>query len=410
MFCFSGPSSTLALFLFILQIFLTFVILNTSQINKNATMRLQINLSLKSLIPPLSEEEYKQLEANCIADGIRDPLVIARYPNEYGEAIEVLADGHNRYEIAIQHGLDFSHVIHEFESLSAVRVWMIRLQLGRRNITDGWKFQLAQTLRDSLLEKGKEKQGERTDLLSLNDKRSDHHNTQAAIADHLGWSKGKTAQAEQVWKKADPEIRQQVLDGDLTIGGAYKEVKKKEQKEIQQQVRESKKAIPLPKGQYDLIYCDPPWRYDFAETENRAIENQYPTMSIEELQALVVPAADNCVLFMWATAPKLKEAFELIEAWGFQYKTQSVWDKQKIGMGYWFRGQHEILMVATKGSVSPPPPNARHSSVHSEPRQGHSEKPEYYYEMIIEMFPDAKRIELFSRKEYQGFDNWGNEQ
>lgn len=81
---------------------------------------------------------------------------------------------------------------------------------------------------------------------------------------------------------------------------------------------------------YDVIYADPCWRYDFSETDNRKIENHYPTMSIEEICALQLPTKINCVLYMWATAPKLKEAMQVIEAWGFEYKTHAIWDKKLL--------------------------------------------------------------------------------
>jgi N6-adenosine-specific RNA methylase IME4 len=126
---------------------------------------------------------------------------------------------------------------------------------------------------------------------------------------------------------------------------------------------------------FDVIYADPPWKYDFAETDNRKIENHYITMDNSDIAKMNVPAADNCVLFMWATAPKLIEAIEVLKGWGFEYKTCAVWDKEKVGMGYWFRGQHELLMVGVKGNVSPPEASIRISSVIRESRQRHSRKP-----------------------------------
>jgi ParB/RepB/Spo0J family partition protein len=169
--------------------------------------------------------------------------------------------------------------------------------------------------------------------------------------------------------------------------------------------------IASPAGKYDLILADPPWKYDFAETDNRQIENQYPTMDIEELCALVPPAADNCVLFMWATAPKLREALTLMDAWGFEYKTHAIWDKQKIGMGYWFRGRHELLLVGTKGDVSPPEPAVRQPSVFSVPREEHSKKPDVIYEALEAMFPKLNvdsRCEMFNRNARQEWSSWGN--
>jgi len=101
----------------------------------------------------------------------------------------------------------------------------------------------------------------------------------------------------------------------------------------------------------------------------------------------------------------------LIEAWGFTYKTHGVWDKQKIGMGYWFRGRHELLLVATRGKASPPAENKRKQSIFSYPRGKHSEKPVEIYAMLESMFPKATKCELFARGKNNrpGWTLWGNE-
>ena len=126
---------------------------------------------------------------------------------------------------------------------------------------------------------------------------------------------------------------------------------------------------------YQIIYADPPWRYDFSRSKSRQIENQYETMSLEEIKSLQIPIDKNAVLYLWATAPKLLLALEVIEAWGFTYKTHAIWDKEIIGMGYWFRGQHELLLVGVKGKMSPPLQKLRKSSVLKVRRGQHSRKP-----------------------------------
>jgi len=159
---------------------------------------------------------------------------------------------------------------------------------------------------------------------------------------------------------------------------------------------------------YEVIYADPPWRYGNA-TPNRRIENHYPTMMLATICCMEIPAARDAVLYMWATAPLLMEAFAVIRSWGFCYKSHAVWDKEILGMGYWFRGQHELLMVATRGRVSPPMPELRISSVIRCERGAHSAKPEYVRAMIEKWFPHAKRLELFSRLKRPGWDVYGNQ-
>ena len=187
----------------------------------------------------------------------------------------------------------------------------------------------------------------------------------------------------------------------------------RESKDFQLQKKKAEHAdLPktvLPEGEFNLVYADPPWDYDFAETQSRDLANHYPTMKIEEICEMQVPFAADSLLLLWATAPKLREAFMVIDAWGLTYKTHAIWDKQKIGMGYWFRGQHELLCVATKGNFSPPEPDHRHSSIFSYSRTKHSAKPVEFMEWIDSAFSEAKKLELFARNAREGWSQWGNQ-
>ena len=164
-------------------------------------------------------------------------------------------------------------------------------------------------------------------------------------------------------------------------------------------------------GQFPVIYADPPWRYDFSVDEDRAIENQYPTMELDAICRLPVAhaATDHAVLFLWATSPKLAEAFSVIEAWGFQYLTSMVWIKDKIGMGYYARQQHELLLIAKRGEPPTPDPSNRPPSVLSAPRTIHSRKPPEFYGVIERMYPGLPYLELFAREARTGWTAWGNE-
>lgn len=198
---------------------------------------------------------------------------------------------------------------------------------------------------------------------------------------------------------------EKVASGEMTPDRAATELERtKTQRE-----QESRPAPSPPEGEYTVLYADPPWQYDHQQAPNRQVENHYPTMSIPDLVELDVPAADDSVCYLWATAPKLAEALTVLDAWGFDYTTCAVWDKEHIGMGYWFRGQHELLLVGKKGDVSPPEPEQRVSSVIRSPRGEHSEKPAAVAELIEDAFPDAPKIELFARDPRDGWDAWGDE-
>lgn len=165
---------------------------------------------------------------------------------------------------------------------------------------------------------------------------------------------------------------------------------------------------PLPAGPFDVIYADPPWRYSSATTTpSRAIEAQYPTMALPDICDLPVArcAAKNAILFLWATNPLLPECMTVLPAWGFTYKTSMVWVKDRIGLGHWVRGQHEPLLIATRGK--PALPKSKPSSVIEAPRGLHSAKPEAARRRVETMFPDARRLEMFARERIVGWDAWG---
>ena len=386
-------------------------------------MKLNIDPQLKALIPPLGPDEKAQLEANILAEGIRDPLVIATYPDEYGQEIRVLADGHNRYDIAERHGLKFSLVQRDFDSFEDVKIWMIDNQQGRRNLTDGWKFELAQVKAQALKDKGLKKYAETVGRpkksLSINDNDSNaqtpppKHNTQAAIAKDLGWSTGKVAMADVVWKQAAPEVKEQVLAGELTISGAYKEVKKADIEQRRQDIRETLKEHEIKTGEkkYRIIYADPPWKYGNAMPEYvTEPQDYYLLMDTEDICNMPIKdiAEENSVLFLWSTSPHLPEALAVAAAWGFKYKTTFIWDKVKHNMGHYNSVRHEILLVCTRGACTPDVKKLFDSVVSIE-RTEHSKKPDYFKEIIETLYTHGNKIELFARAAADGWDLFGNQ-
>ena len=170
------------------------------------------------------------------------------------------------------------------------------------------------------------------------------------------------------------------------------------------------RGVPEFTGAYSILLADPPWEYDFTQSATRRIENQYPDTPTSEIAAMDVPAADDSLLFLWATSPKLQESFEVIEGWGFQYVTSMVWVKDRIGMGYYARQQHELILIAKKGNGLPSPdPALRAPSVIHAPRGEHSEKPAELYEIIERCWPNYHKVELFARASRDGWTVWGYE-
>ena len=169
--------------------------------------------------------------------------------------------------------------------------------------------------------------------------------------------------------------------------------------------------MTLEPKKYQIIYADPPWKYNFSPSNKAKIEQYYETMTYVEIAALPVStiAAKNCILYLWATSPKIVEALHVMKTWGFTYKTHAIWDKDTVGMGYWFLGQHELLLVGTKGKMSPPKAKFRVSSIYPETKTRHGVKPAYFRQLITRSFPTLVKIELFARQKTEGWDVWGNE-
>ena len=171
------------------------------------------------------------------------------------------------------------------------------------------------------------------------------------------------------------------------------------------------KASELPSGKYRVIYADPPWAYGNTMPDYMGVQDDhYPTMTVAELCQLPIYnlAEENAVLFLWVTSPILAESFELINAWGFEYKTSFVWDKVKHVMGHYNSVRHEFLLICIRGSCQPDVQKL-FDSVVTEERTEHSKKPDIFRTIIDTIYPYGKRIELFARDNYDGWEVYGNE-
>lgn len=167
--------------------------------------------------------------------------------------------------------------------------------------------------------------------------------------------------------------------------------------------------IVLPEGKFSVIVCDPPWKYfNRSEDETHRGRCKYPTMTVEEIEALDVPAlaADDCILWLWTTNAFMHEAHEIVALWGFEVKTILTWAKHKMGVGHWLRGKTEHALLCVSGS---PKVNLTNQTTLLEGRaREHSRKPEEFYEMV-ESLCIGKKIELFARTERDGWTAYGNE-
>lgn len=167
---------------------------------------------------------------------------------------------------------------------------------------------------------------------------------------------------------------------------------------------------------YKVIYADPPWWYqDKSKSHGGGAESHYPCMKTKDICALKVPSADDSVLLLWTTFPQLEEAFKVIEAWGFKYKTGAfTWVKTNkdgsvyMGMGRHTRANAEICLLATKGKGL----SRRNASIYNTQLHGrtaHSAKPAKFRDDIVALYGDVPRLEMFARSATDGWDVFGNE-
>lgn len=167
---------------------------------------------------------------------------------------------------------------------------------------------------------------------------------------------------------------------------------------------------------YQIIYADPPWSYR-GKMMNSSVTDHYGVMTLEDICNLPIQEISdgNCILFLWVTLPKLNEFMRVVTAWGFEYKTTAfVWVKENknvdtpfMGLGRWTRANPEIIILATKGSISRKRMDIRQLQQHKIGR--HSEKPAIFRSLIVDLVGELPRIELFARQKTEGWDVWGNE-
>lgn len=170
---------------------------------------------------------------------------------------------------------------------------------------------------------------------------------------------------------------------------------------------------------YKIIYADPPWQYRVysKKGQGKSAENHYHTMNIKDIMALPVDkiADKDCILFLWITFPCLKEGIEVMERWGFKYKTCGFnWVKRNkkkntyfMGLGFWTRSNSEVCLIGTKGQpkrVSKSVPQICDARI-----MEHSKKPAEIRERIVELCGELPRVELFARDKVKGWDSLGDE-
>lgn len=220
----------------------------------------------------------------------------------------------------------------------------------------------------------------------------------------------------EVWQQIVEDSLENKITANVVLNAVKNYSQKKRDERRQERIENITEIVANNKpvdgiGVFPVIYADPPWQYDFPVSDSRRIENQYPTMPIEDICALPVEsiAAPDGILFLWATTPFLKKGLRVMESWGFDYRTSMVWVKPSIGPGQWVRQRHEYLLIGVRGNIPTPEGKNKPDSVIEAPREEHSKKPEVVYNIIESMYPELPKVELFCRNPREGWVAWGNE-
>ena len=209
-------------------------------------------------------------------------------------------------------------------------------------------------------------------------------------------------------------VKEDVVRSDAERSTVVSFVKRAKRRELHADLveRSAKAAQELGRKLYPVVCGDFPWEDQTWSDEGMARHpaNHYPTMSIDEIKALEVPALSHAIFFLWATTQMLDQQLDVLTHFGFRYVSHWIWDKGVAGKGHWSRGRHELLLIGRRGTdVGPPLPSDRRPSVWECPRGKHSEKPDEIYDYIARVYPGIDKLEMFARDPRPGWDVWGNE-
>lgn len=350
-----------------------------------------------NLYPEITVEELEELKTSLSA-GYDKTFPIIEYENK-------VLDGWNRYRACLTIGID--PVLVHFHGTRQDALELVIRSNKRRNLTAGQRACLAAEYEPVFAAEAKKRMlaGVKADPAQ---KIAEGGEAREQAGEMFGVNRQYVSDAKKLRDEA-PEQFERVKNGKDTLVSVKKKIKK------ERMLAAIKETEKLPETKYRIVYADPPWFYASEqhgkqEQETTQKSTHYPSMKTADIAALPVSdmTDDNAVLFLWTTSPKLFEAQEVIRGWGFTYKANMVWDKVKHNVGYYVSVRHEHLLICTKGSCTPDVKKL-HDSVYAEERTEHSRKPDFFRDLIDELYPHGKRIELFARERHGDWDSWGNQ-
>lgn len=220
---------------------------------------------------------------------------------------------------------------------------------------------------------------------------------------------------DDAFKATNQSIRERIASGAAKLVDREAATAEKKERRASRERILGLHQQSLPDAKFGVIVADPEWDDEVWSEDtgmDRHASNHYPTSAADIIKSRAVEsiAADDCVLWLWVTNQHLAIGIDVLRAWGFTYQSNYCWGKDRISLGRWQRGKHELLLIGTRGKPPCPAPGTQRESLIAAPRAAHSAKPECFLEMIEYYFPTLPKIELNRRGPARdGWSAWGNE-
>jgi len=378
-----------------------------------------------NIFPLMEGKEFDALVRDIETKGQQEPITTLD-----GKIL----DGRNRYRACVE--LNIPPICRSYDGKLSPHQFVLSRNLHRRHLSKSQWAAIAVDIQENLAEEIAEEKREKNRLLALkreSEKRGEQLDPEIekqvsvllpkpardareeTVQLLAGRTSGKPISDAKNIKEEAPDLFDDVVKGETTLSQAKRELKD----------RNFVPPDPI-EGMYRVWYADSPWDYGnkgiINDDNYGRAERHYPTMSIEQLCDMGDEIKAHCekdaVLFMWVTSPMLDVSFQVIEGWGFKYKSSFIWNKVRHNFAHYNSMRHEFLLICTRGSCTPDIKELEPSIITEERNTIHSRKPERFRDIIDMLYTQGNRIEMFARfddeeinqrRKERGWETWENE-
>ena len=356
----------------------------------------------------MSDEEFEELKQDIDQNGLLDDIILLE-----GKIL----DGRHRFEACQE--IDKSPKFKDFEDLSISSSpldYILSENLKRRHLNSSQRAAIAAEADDIIEEleeeaEKREKAGKEVDPSQKVEQGNDPNKqkTDNKLAESFDTNRQYVTDAKNI-KEEDPDAHEKIKEGDETISG-YKKEKRKQEREKETEPETS--TPDLPDSKYKTLVIDPPWDMEKIDREVRPKQGKYldyPVMNIEEIKDLPIGNLlheSGGHIYLWTTQKYLPKALEILENWNARYECLLTWKKPTGVAPFSWQYNTEHILFARYGSGLNLKKNGLQLSFEA-PVTEHSEKPDIFYQKVKKASPEP-RLEMFARKEREGFDTWGDE-